>query len=353
MASVLVVNNRYPVPERPHQATFIKSINEAIEDAGFRTRLLVNTLNATSGIKKGLDSLHFAFKVRTSNYWEQTDLYYLNHFTQYYLFIPKKYRRRPHRTVIHWHGSDLFPQTPFSRWLSHRSWERIPKETTHIVPSSDFGERLQKELTIQNLYISPSGGVDTEHFAPAPKKEHKNALVLGFASRLTVEKGAPFLLKILEEMERIRETAGKPVIIKYIDQGDEASAYSPKLKASGYGVDFAPFPKERMPEFYQDVDVMLFPTRRESLGLAALEAMSCGVPLVGTDDFALREYLISGKTGESFPLDDHETGIEALIRCISQKGIYDPRAFVLEHYSRERVIEFYRELFEHLLAKGE
>jgi glycosyltransferase involved in cell wall biosynthesis len=351
MGYVLIVNNRYPGPKRKHQATFIRSIETAIQEAGFPTELLVNRRNFTKGLAKWFDSLLFLFKVRNSRKWQGADLFYLNHFTQYFLFIPAAHRRKADRMVIHWHGSDLYPQTRFSRWISRKAWKRIPEEATHIVPSKDFGERLGSKLGVSSYYVSPSGGVDTEQFAPGSKKDDER-LVLGFAARLTREKGAPFLMKVLKESERIARAAQKPVAIKYIAHGDEADRYLPGLRGSGLGIECEPFPKEEMPKFYEDVDLLLFPTRRESLGLTALEAMSCGIPVVGTNDFAVKDYLISGYTGEAFPLDDHEEGIEAVIRCVSNLDRYDPRALVVKHYSREKVVEFYRSLLEELRSDG-
>ncbi len=38
----------------------------------------------------------------------------------------------------------------------------------------------------------------------------------------------------------------------------------------------------QMPDFYQANDIMFFPTKYEGFSMAALEALSCGLPLVGT-----------------------------------------------------------------------
>ena len=40
---------------------------------------------------------------------------------------------------------------------------------------------------------------------------------------------------------------------------------------------------DQMPDFYRANDIMFFPTRYEGFSMAALEAVSCGLCLVGTE----------------------------------------------------------------------
>jgi glycosyltransferase involved in cell wall biosynthesis len=50
-------------------------------------------------------------------------------------------------------------------------------------------------------------------------------------------------------------------------------------------------------------DVFLLPSRQESFGLAALEAMACGVPVVASDVGGLPEVVEHGVSGFLHPLD--------------------------------------------------
>lgn len=70
--------------------------------------------------------------------------------------------------------------------------------------------------------------------------------------------------------------------------------------------------------------------------------MACGVPVVGTDDFALKEYIISGKTGERFPMGDYEAFYVAVKKCIENYDLYSTTDFVRSCYSRESVVEGYQ-----------
>ena len=56
-------------------------------------------------------------------------------------------------------------------------------------------------------------------------------------------------------------------------------------------------PQERLVDFYRAADVVLIPSRTESFGLVALEAASCGTPVVASDVGGLRTTVRDGVTG--------------------------------------------------------
>jgi N-acetyl-alpha-D-glucosaminyl L-malate synthase BshA len=60
-------------------------------------------------------------------------------------------------------------------------------------------------------------------------------------------------------------------------------------------------------------DLFLLPSDQESFGLVALEAMSCGVPVVATKTGGLPEVVIDGESGFLGPLGE--------VEFMSQKGI--------------------------------
>ena len=65
----------------------------------------------------------------------------------------------------------------------------------------------------------------------------------------------------------------------------------------------------------QGADIFLFPSVREGLGMAALEAMACGVPVIGADNRGTREYIRHGENGLLCPprnAEDFATAIHIL-----------------------------------------
>lgn len=57
-------------------------------------------------------------------------------------------------------------------------------------------------------------------------------------------------------------------------------------------------------ELYQIADIFCFPSYREGLGVAALEAMASGLPLLTSDIHGIRDYSQNGITGYTVAPDD-------------------------------------------------
>ena len=61
--------------------------------------------------------------------------------------------------------------------------------------------------------------------------------------------------------------------------------------------------------YYHQADVLVHPTFEDALGLAPLEAMACGVPVVVTEDTGMKEYVVGGTNGYVLPT----ANVDALI----------------------------------------
>ncbi|NID16764.1 glycosyltransferase family 4 protein [Luteibacter yeojuensis] len=97
-------------------------------------------------------------------------------------------------------------------------------------------------------------------------------------------------------------------------------------------------PPERMLEIYASVDTVLVPTRYEAFGFVALEAMSCGLPVIGFDTTGTAEVCANGETALLVPRDD----IDGLAKSIRALADPDLRA-TMGRAGRERALSCFTE----------
>jgi N-acetyl-alpha-D-glucosaminyl L-malate synthase BshA len=102
-------------------------------------------------------------------------------------------------------------------------------------------------------------------------------------------------------------------------------------------------------------DLFLLPSDRESFGLSALEALACGVPVVGSLAGGLPEVVRDGETGALRPVGDVEgmaraardiLGDEARWRAMSRLAAADARA----RFARDDIVSRYEAVYEDALS---
>ena len=77
-----------------------------------------------------------------------------------------------------------------------------------------------------------------------------------------------------------------------------------------------------IPQIVGCADAMIFPSKREGLGMAGLEALSMGIPVIASDNRGTREYMEHGKNGFVYSFDDVDgfvEGIQLIMQLSSQK----------------------------------
>lgn len=68
-------------------------------------------------------------------------------------------------------------------------------------------------------------------------------------------------------------------------------------------------------------DLYMLPSKSEGFGLSALEALSCEVPVIGTDIGGLKEVIEQGKSGYTFNPADIDSMSEAAIKILRNKEV--------------------------------
>lgn len=101
-------------------------------------------------------------------------------------------------------------------------------------------------------------------------------------------------------------------------------------------------------------DLVFQPSEHESFGLVALEAMACGVPVLGTDSGGVREVVVNGETGYLCEVGDIESmaarAIEILTNDERARGMgARGRKHAEAHFARAPIVSQYEALYRELL----
>jgi L-malate glycosyltransferase len=98
-------------------------------------------------------------------------------------------------------------------------------------------------------------------------------------------------------------------------------------------------------------DLFLLPSESESFGLAALEAMSCEVPVIATQAGGLPEVVVHGETGYLCPVGDVEGMAAAALHLLGDEDLRRrmgeaSRRRAVEEFSQDTVVQRYRAIYQ-------
>lgn len=101
-------------------------------------------------------------------------------------------------------------------------------------------------------------------------------------------------------------------------------------------------------------DLFLLPSESESFGLAALEAMSCGTPVVASNVGGLPEVVEDGESGRLLPVGDIEAMAQAAVEILSSDALWRAmsdrsREIALTKFSAEAIVGVYEDYYREVV----
>jgi N-acetyl-alpha-D-glucosaminyl L-malate synthase BshA len=112
--------------------------------------------------------------------------------------------------------------------------------------------------------------------------------------------------------------------------------------------------QDRVEAILPMADLFLLPSEEESFGLAALEAMACGVPVIGSAGTGLMEVIIHDVNGFLFPVGDTTSMANAGIELLANRDRLaqfkiNARASADERFNADKIIPQYEQYYEKIL----
>jgi len=234
------------------------------------------------------------------------------------------------------HAHTLREQIGKRRWYAFTKMQtqvarRLPRVLT-VSESSKRDIANDHGVRPERIHVVPVG-VDPELFAPLPEIARVPGRLITTASADVTMKGLSFLLEAVAKLRTERH-----IELTIIGKAKADSAASRAISELGLA-DAVTFvsgvPDRRIVELYAEAELAVVPSLYEGFSLPAIEAMSCGVPLVATTGGALPE--VAGKHGETCFLT--EPGDAEALAAVLQDALDSPEARDrVGRAGRERVV---------------
>lgn len=254
-------------------------------------------------------------------------------------FIASKLVKIPHLITIH-----SYP-FPYKRRHCFR-YKLMSIFSEKLICVSD----TVKNYVVSKTKINPEkisvvyNGIDLKRYSKNNSDQVKQKLkrnlgidshnkVIGNVSRLIEDKGHKYLLMSIPKILEFYPEA------KFLIVGDgvlktDLINLSKELKIEKNVI----FAGERsdIPDLIDIMDVFVFPTFNEALGICVIEAMSMGKPIIATNDAAIPELICSNKEGILISPGNHKAISEAIINLLCNP----PKCREFSEAAKKRANEF-------------
>ena len=110
-----------------------------------------------------------------------------------------------------------------------------------------------------------------------------------------------------------------------------------------------------IPSLLKNADVYVFPSLREGLGMASIEAMATGLPIVTSNRHGINDYSESGKTGYKYAPNDAEGFAEGIRIILEDEGLRkqmgEHNIAVSQRFTVDESMSHMREIYGDILEK--
>jgi glycosyltransferase involved in cell wall biosynthesis len=197
---------------------------------------------------------------------------------------------------------------PFIRWLWH--------DADALVAVSD-GLRSYAKETAPDLPIQViPNAIDLSAFTPPVQRETDVSVRLLYVGRFNTFKNVETLVEAVGrlsqmdvgefELDLVGEGEQRPVLERMVSE----LGLTRRIHFVGWVA------RDRIVDHYRCADIFVTATTWEGMPNTVLEAMACGLPIVGTQASGLRELVRDGLNGYLVPIKDPNALAQALARLV-------------------------------------
>jgi len=200
---------------------------------------------------------------------------------------------------------------------------------------------------ISNIYASPEF-IDTNVFKIKKNREDRRYMA-GYVGRLSEEKGVmnfakaiPLILKDNDDLDFL--IGGNGPLIYRLENELKANGSYDNVKFTGW------IPHDKIPDYLNELKLIILPSFTEGLPIILREAMSCGTPVLATSVGSIPDLIVDGETG--YILEDNTPECIAMnvMRVLKDPNIdiitKNAQKLIEKNYNFDAAVERYRRLLD-------
>lgn len=160
------------------------------------------------------------------------------------------------------------------------------------------------------------------------------------------------LLDVVQVFAGVRKALKAKLVL--VGDGPDSDAAQREVVKLGVKRDVRFFGRvDDVADLLRGADLFLLPSETESFGLAALEAMACGVPVVASNTGGIPEVVVDGETGFLAPVGDvammTQRAIEALSDPVRLEALRTAAVARAALFAADKVVPQYEQVYEDVL----
>lgn len=239
------------------------------------------------------------------------------------------------------YGAEVFDFPAKS--ILHKKLLKFVCSRANVVLSTSIVMAKKYNEVYQDLAppVVTSFGVDIEKFCPVSKPPETEASVkIGMVKKIEKKYGIDTFVQAAEIV--IRTSPNKKFEFSIVGDGSQRKNIEKlvdTLKIGSYISLIGWMPNKEVPVYLQSLDIFVVSSRHESesFGVAAVEAQSCGIPVIVSNVGGLPEVVADNVSGIVIPKDSPEVLAEAILELAGNASVrmkmgLSGRARVIENY---------------------
>jgi N-acetyl-alpha-D-glucosaminyl L-malate synthase BshA len=260
------------------------------------------------------------------------------------------------KVVTTLHGTDITIVGQDRSYLPITRWG-IEQSDSVTAVSQYLTEMTLRELGVRRKVETIPNFIDPDRYRPDGASAFARTLVPeGEAAVIHISNFRPVkkIGDVLAVFDRIRQKV--PARLLLIGDGPQRSMAERIARQRGFA-DRATFLGNvaAVETVLPIAKLLLLPSDAESFGLAAFEAMACGVPVVGTAAGGLPEVVADGACGFLKPVGDVEGMAEWALALLEDPVLWkhfsvEARRRAVEEFPTDEIVSRYRSLYEATLG---